>query len=315
MKESFWGYLILLFGIFIIVIMMIIRDYQTTNDEDYFIMKEVTQAAMIDSIDYAYYREHNDLRIIEEKFAENFLRRFAESMSSNKTYKIELFDLNENPPKVSVRITTSTGEYIVEQEQGAVDFGVVNILSAILDMKHENVVYNNDYIEGDSDGDGRYDLNIERTYYSVSWITSGTRQKNYQIKVWPIPEGVDLNRVVSTRVQIEPMSSYNDFDKYVQEKNFGNMTQIGGYGTGGNQSVANITPSHLRDHALTRNNFTVGATGSCNIEACYVDINATINNFDGVIPTGGVEMEDGTIRNGLYYVPVKFRFTFTMSPE
>jgi len=298
MKESFWGYLILLFGIFIIVIMMIIRDYQTTNDEDYFIMKEVTQAAMIDSIDYAYYREHNDLRIIEEKFAENFLRRFAESMSSNKTYKIELFDLNENPPKVSVRITTSTGEYIVEQEQGAVDFGVVNILSAILDMKHENVVYNNDYIEGDSDGDGRYDLNIERTYYSVSWITSGTRQKNYQIKVWPIPEGVDLNRVVSTRVQIEPMSSYNDFDKYVQEKNFGNMTQIGGYGTGGNQSVANITPSHLRDHALTRNNFTVGATGSCNIEAWYVDINATINNFDGVIPTGGVEMEDGTIIEG-----------------
>ena len=146
MKESFWGYLILLFGIFVIVIMMIIRDYQTTNDQDYYIMKEVTQAAMIDAIDYAYYREHNDLRIIEDKFAENFLRRFAQSMSSNKTYKIELFEISENPPKVSVRITTATGEYIVQQDEGGVDFGVVNILSAILDMKHDNVIYNNDGI-------------------------------------------------------------------------------------------------------------------------------------------------------------------------
>lgn len=76
MKESLWGYILLLFGIFIIVVMMIIRDYQTTNDEEYYLLKEVTQAAMIDSVDYTYYREYDDLKIIEEKFVENFVRRF-----------------------------------------------------------------------------------------------------------------------------------------------------------------------------------------------------------------------------------------------
>lgn len=314
MKESFWGYLILLFGIFIIVIMMIIRDYQTTNDEDYYIMKEVTQAAMIDAIDYAYYREHNDLRIIEEKFAENFLRRFAESMSSNKTYKIELFDLNENPPKVSVRITTATGEYIVEQEQGGVDFGVVNILSAILDMKHENVVYNNDYIEGDSSGDSS-GTKIERTYYSVSWIRGGATRKNYKIQVAPLPTGVDLSKVKSVQVAIEPMSSYNDFVKYVQEKNAGHMTQIGGLGTGGNQSVADITPMHLYEHALTSRNFTASASANCDESACYVNISTNITNFEGVQSTGQVELEDGTTKDGLYYLPVKFKYIFNMQPE
>lgn len=314
MKESFWGYLILLFGIFIVVIMMIIRDYQTTNDEDYYIMKEVTQAAMIDAIDYAYYREHNDLRIIEDKFAENFLRRFAESMSSNKTYKIELYDINENPPKVSVKITTATGEYVVEQEQGAVDFGVVNILSAILDMKHENVVYNNDYIGGDS-SDESSGTKIERTYYSISWIRHGTTRKNYKIQVAPIPEGVDLSRVRSVQVAIEPMSSYNDFVKYVQEKNTGNMTQIEGVGTGSNQSVANITPAHLQEHALTSRNFTVSASANCDEDACYVNVATNITNFEGAKATGQVTLEDGSTKNGLYYLPVKFKYIFNMEPE
>ena len=312
MKESFWGYLILLFGIFIVVIMIIIRDYQTTNDEDYYIMKEVTQAAMIDAIDYAYYREHNDLRIIEDKFAENFLRRFAESMSSNKTYKIQLFEISENPPKVSVKITTSTGEYVVEQEQGAVDFGVINILSAILDMKHDNVVYNNDYIEGPNgpggSGDGSY---VERTYYSVSYVSYGSRGMNYRIQVSPIPTGVDLTNVLSTTVSIQPMATLNDFDKYVQEKMAGNMVFVSGAGSV-DKGVAEITPHHLYDHALKSSNFSAGATGECNETACFVNISTNIKNFDGVTPTGQVKLLDGTVRDKLYYVPVKFKFRFNL---
>lgn len=307
MKESFWGYLILLFGIFVIVIMMIIRDYQTTNDQDYYIMKEVTQASMIDSIDYAYYREHNDLRIIEEKFAENFLRRFAESMSSNKTYKIELFEISENPPKVSVRVTTATGEYILQQDEGGVDFGVVNILSAILDMKHENVVYNNDYIgESGGTGNGSSEEYFERTYYSVGY-TGSTGSKSYTINLGVLPNRITASDVTRVTAEAEVMTLYSDFSKYIEAKQSGEMSSNDFTEDG---TVLGNTAETLQKHALKSGNFTPTATGSCDTETCTLRVSVNINNLNGVTPTGTVNLQGGGTATGLYYVPIKIKVKF-----
>lgn len=144
MKESFWTYLIIALGLFVIVVLIIVQDITTTAEEDYYLMKEVMEAAMVEAVDYGVYRAYGEIRIIEEKFVENFTRRFAESVTANKNYKLEFFEIYESPPKASVRISTSTREYTVNSED-VVDFSVVTILSSIMETKYEESKYPNGY--------------------------------------------------------------------------------------------------------------------------------------------------------------------------
>ena len=144
MKESFWTYLIIALGLFVIVILIIVQDLTTTSEEDYYLMKEVMEAAMIDSVDYGVYRAYGEIRIIEEKFVESFTRRFAESVTANKNYKLEFYEIYESPPKASVRISTSTRQYTINS-QDVVDFSVVTILSNIMETKYENSKHPNGY--------------------------------------------------------------------------------------------------------------------------------------------------------------------------
>lgn len=131
MKESLWGYWIIVLGIGIITVMMLLQNYTTTNEQDYYLIKDVTEAAMTDAIDYSHYRKYGELRIIKEKFAENFVRRFSETVNINKTYDIKLYDIYEAPPKVSVKVTTRTGSY--QAFDDSTDLDVINKLDAILE--------------------------------------------------------------------------------------------------------------------------------------------------------------------------------------
>ena len=133
MKETLWGYWIVVLGIFVIVVMMLLQNYTTTSQQDYYLLKEVTDAALHESIDLAHFRNHGELRIIKEKFVENFIRRFSETVNINKTYTISFYDIYEAPPKVSVKIETSTDTYSVWSDSG--EMGVVNRLDAILETK------------------------------------------------------------------------------------------------------------------------------------------------------------------------------------
>ncbi len=135
MKETFWTYLLIIIGIFVIVVMILVQDLTGTTEEDYYLTKEIMQAAMIDSIDYGVYRHYGDIRIIEEKFVENFTRRFSESVNSTKTYQIEFYEIYESPPKATVRVKTATSEYQVTSDS-SVDFDIVTILSGILETKY-----------------------------------------------------------------------------------------------------------------------------------------------------------------------------------
>ena len=126
MKEAYWGYWLILLGVFVIVIMMLINSVTTSTTQDYYLIKETTEAAMIDAVDYGYYREYGELRINKEKFVENFLRRFSETININKTYDIDFYEIYEAPPKASVKVTTYSGAYVVGYD--------VNKIDAVLEM-------------------------------------------------------------------------------------------------------------------------------------------------------------------------------------
>lgn len=133
MKESLWGYWLILLGIIIITVMILLQNYTTSDQQDYYLAKEVTYAAMNDAIDYGYYKKYGELKIIEQKFVENFIRRFAESATLNKKYTINFYSIYETPPAVSIEINTNTGEFLVGEEN--INAGVTTRLTAILELK------------------------------------------------------------------------------------------------------------------------------------------------------------------------------------
>ena len=131
MRESEWGYWIILLGIFVIVIMMLVSNVTTTNTQDYYLVKEVTEASRVDAVDYAYYRTTGELKINSEKFVESFLRRFADNVELN-TYQIDFYGIYEAPPKVSVKVTTKSATYTVAGD--ATTFDITNKVDAILEL-------------------------------------------------------------------------------------------------------------------------------------------------------------------------------------
>lgn len=131
MRESFWGYWLIILGVFVIVIMMLISNVTTTNTQDYYLIKEVTEQAMVDAVDLAYYRQSGELRINAEKFYESFIRRFAENVVLS-TYQIDIYGVYEAPPKASVKVTTKSATYNIGAD--STSFDIVNKVDAILEL-------------------------------------------------------------------------------------------------------------------------------------------------------------------------------------
>lgn len=145
MKESYWGYWFVIFGIFIATIMMLTNDATTTNTQDYYQLKEVANSALYDSVDYRYYAQTGQIRILKEVFVENFLRRFAETVSVTDSYNVQFYDLYESPPKVSVKISTTTAGFIIGRDVDSADskamtnLDVVNSIDLIVEFDSVNI--------------------------------------------------------------------------------------------------------------------------------------------------------------------------------
>ncbi len=128
-----WGYWIVILGISIFAIMMLLQNYTTTSEQDYYLMKEVMEASMYDAVDYGYYRETGKLTMNTEKFVENFLRRFADSVNINKNYRIDFYQIYEEPPAASVKVTTRTNDTnFGDANKASEEVEVVNRLTGIL---------------------------------------------------------------------------------------------------------------------------------------------------------------------------------------
>jgi len=132
-KESFWGAMIISFGVIAILFIYFFQNITNTDQQNYNLLKETTEAAMYDSIDQVEYQKNGNIKINAEKFIENFIRRYAENASLSNTYVIEIYHISEYPPKVSLLVksseqTTATGEVM--------DFQITNRIDAILETPY-----------------------------------------------------------------------------------------------------------------------------------------------------------------------------------
>lgn len=129
MKDSIWAYFIIMFGIIAIVFIFFMQRTTTTDQHNYTLLRETTEAAMYDAIDNVALN-NNQVKINQQEFIEIFLRRFAENASLSRKYKIDIYDINEEPPKVSLKVSST--------ESGTsemVSFDLVNKVDAILETK------------------------------------------------------------------------------------------------------------------------------------------------------------------------------------
>lgn len=129
MKDSIWAYFIIMFGIITMVFIFFMQRTTTTDQHNYTLLRETTEAAMYDAIDNVALN-NNQVKINQQEFIEIFLRRFAENASLSRKYKIDIYDINEEPPKVSLKVSST--------ESGTsemVSFDLVNKVDAILETK------------------------------------------------------------------------------------------------------------------------------------------------------------------------------------
>ncbi|MBQ7104804.1 MAG: hypothetical protein IJN90_03005 [Bacilli bacterium] len=165
MNSSTWGYLFLVLGLLGILLINLFGNITINNEQDYYLLKEVTKSAMLDSVDIMAFREGigydgitstsdpesmhcitgktGEIRIVKERFVESFIRHFAENVDRNKKYTISFKDIDECPPKVTVTIKTEESLSWFAKLLGKTDkmdyetdtADVVNILNAILESE------------------------------------------------------------------------------------------------------------------------------------------------------------------------------------
>ncbi len=133
MKESFWGMLVISLGVISIAFIFFFQNVTNTDEQNYALLKEVTEAAMYDAVDLASYKATGVVRIDQEKFVENFMRRFAESVTLGNLYVIDIYDISETPPKVTLKISTKLDSSVAGD---IVEFDITNRIDAILETPY-----------------------------------------------------------------------------------------------------------------------------------------------------------------------------------
>jgi len=124
----------LILAIMALAVVNIINNYSTGNELTESLLRETVESAMLDAVDISYYRVSGGVvRMDKEKFAETFVRRFAENVSSDRNYNIRIYDVKEIPPKVTVQVGSKTTATF----QGD-DFDIVNRISGIIETKYTN---------------------------------------------------------------------------------------------------------------------------------------------------------------------------------
>lgn len=152
MKYSFLGFGLIMLGMFGLIFIVMFESVTVNNESEYYVLKEAMEASMLESVDFACYRigedvcttingkeqcgcSENQVKIIEQKFVENFTRRFAASISGDVTeYKLEFYDIVESPPKATVVVKGTTQEYMLNSKDTKDSFTIVNDLSGILEL-------------------------------------------------------------------------------------------------------------------------------------------------------------------------------------
>lgn len=151
MQSSYWGYWLVLMGVAVVGLMISVNGITTTSTQDYYSAKEMTEAAMLEAVDYGYYRDYNEIKMNKEKFMEVFTRMLAESMTSTDTYQVNFYEIYEAPPKVSVEVKSHSGTNFISPD----DYDVTTRVDAVIQIHAKEVGNSNSNNSGGNNNSNR----------------------------------------------------------------------------------------------------------------------------------------------------------------
>ena len=143
MNKSMLTVGVILLGVIALLLLQVLNSYSTGSELDYYLLKETTDAALEDAYDETFYRTCGVYRIDKERFVESFIYRFATSVDANRDYTIGFYDINEVPPKVSVKVDSTTVISFKTTSKGKENYESPNITTsydAILESKYKSDV-------------------------------------------------------------------------------------------------------------------------------------------------------------------------------
>ena len=148
MQSSYWGYWLVVMGVAIVGLMISVQGITTNTTQDRYAIREMVEASMLESVDYAYYRDYNEIKINKEKFMEVFIRMTAEVMGSNDTYEVNFYAIYEAPPKVSVEVKSNSGTNFIP---GSGDYDTTSRIDAVIQIHAEQTTTTDDYVDDSND--------------------------------------------------------------------------------------------------------------------------------------------------------------------
>jgi hypothetical protein len=97
---------IIILSLIALLLINVLTNFSTGSELDYYLVRETTDAAMGEAT-----TANDDCgvpRLDRELFVETFLYRFISNVDHSREYDIYFYDINEVPPKVSVKVNSST---------------------------------------------------------------------------------------------------------------------------------------------------------------------------------------------------------------
>lgn len=157
MKYPFLALGMIMVGMSGLIFINMFQSITVNNESEYYVLKEAMKASMLESIDLSCYRSNENegcggvVKISEQKFVENFTRRFTKSINGNvESYKLEFYDIIESPPKVSVIVRGNGNEYKFHTGQ-SISNDIANTLTGILETSDYSVKENSSTVSGNVD--------------------------------------------------------------------------------------------------------------------------------------------------------------------
>jgi hypothetical protein len=87
----------------------------------------------------------------KEKFMESFVKRFANNVEGTRDYDIKVYDINETPPKVSIRVISPKNTVVVKALGGENKVDITTTADMIIETKNKDnlavTTKNKDYIK------------------------------------------------------------------------------------------------------------------------------------------------------------------------
>ena len=146
MNKAFLTIGIILMAILGFYSISLVSSQQSGSELDYYLLKETTQASMMDSLDTAYWTERGVFRIDKEKFVENFVLRFASNVDNSREYDIKFYDINEVPPKVTIQVDSLNSSLTVD---GKSNINISTRLEGILETNNKkDPILTTKYLKG-----------------------------------------------------------------------------------------------------------------------------------------------------------------------